>query len=287
MSIGGVVQAAPAGIFTAFGGAFDYVLVGTRDGGADNKFVALDPADGNVLEVFDNGSPPASAGIGIISGAAAVDYTTRRVYFASRANAAGSANTLWCLQLDASPNPVFTLLWARNDLGDIDSSPVLRDGRVYVGSAAGGGILYSIDAATGSAVLDRTFTHGDGQVKGFVFPDRASPTGDVYFATDTLVWGVSDTAGTLSNKFAAGISLGGGATPSAALYVPGRGLVYVGGSDGRLHEIDVSGASPVLNSVPLGDGLALVGAPSYDVGHGLVHVGTAAGIFYAVHSPLP
>ena len=47
--LGGVVQAAPAGIFTAFAGAYDYLLTGTRDGGADNAFVALDPADGSEL----------------------------------------------------------------------------------------------------------------------------------------------------------------------------------------------------------------------------------------------
>ena len=287
VSIGGVVEAAPAGIFTAFGSDLDYLLVGTRDALADNKFVALDPDDGYVLATFDNGSPPASQGIGIISGAAAVDYATKRVYFASYANAGGSANTLWCLQLDALPNPVFSLLWARDDLGDIESSPVLRGGRVYVGSANGGGTLYSIDADTGSSLLDRTFAHGNGPVKGFVFPDRASPTGDLYFATDTLVWGVSDTGGSLSNKFATGVSLGGGVTPSAVLYAPGRGLVYVGGSDGRLYEIDVSGAVPTLKSEPLGDESALVGAPSLDRDFDLVHVGTAAGVFYAVEVPLP
>ena len=49
----------------------------------------------------------------------------------------------------------------------------------------------------------------------------------------------------------------------------------------------VSGAAPVVKSVLLGDGTALVGAPSYDLENGLVHVGTAAGIFYSVQVPLP
>ena len=99
---------------------------------------------------------------------------------------------------------------------------------------------------------------------------RPSHTGDLYFSTDNFVWGVSDAASSLSNKFAAGISLGGGVTPSAALYVPGSGLVYVGGSDGWLYQIDVSGATPVLESEPLGDGSALVGAPSFDKDFDLV-----------------
>ena len=65
-------------------------------------------------------------------------WTTRRAGSTSRAGArtGGSQNTLWCLQLGAPPN-VFTLVWARNDLGDIDSSPVLRGGRVYVGGTTG------------------------------------------------------------------------------------------------------------------------------------------------------
>lgn len=111
-ALGGRVQAAPAGLFTAYGGAFNYLLVGTREGSADNAFKALDPADGSVLATFDNGG--GSSGIGIISGMAAVDMLANpdRVYFTSHARVGGSPNTLWCLELKAAPG-VFTLRWAR------------------------------------------------------------------------------------------------------------------------------------------------------------------------------
>ena len=155
---------------------------------------------------------------------AAVDYATSRVYFTSRARTGGSQNTLWCLQLGAPPN-VFTLVWARNDLGDIDSSPVLRGGRVYVGGTNGGGTLYSIDAATGSPVSDRSFVHGDGPVKGFVFPDRNSPTGDLYFATNTLVSGITEIGSVLANKYGSAIPLPGGAVPSTLLFHPASHFV--------------------------------------------------------------
>jgi len=271
------VQAAPAGIFTAFGGGVNnYVLVGTRDGVADDEFVALDPTTGTVASSFDNGG--GASGIGIVNGAASVDYGTGRVYFASREKAAGSHTTLWCLQLPPSPSLSPCSGWTPRALGDIDSSPVLRGGRVYVGS--GDGILYSIDAATGQPLLDRTFAHGDGQVKGFVFPDRWSD--DLYFATDGYVWKVSDDGLSLIQDLKVGLP--NGAKPSAALFVPASQRVYVGGTDGNLYEIDV--ASGATTPVALGDGRAVVGAPSFDWENGLVHVGTEAGVFYAVSVPL-
>jgi uncharacterized repeat protein (TIGR01451 family) len=284
-NVGAVVQASPAGIFTAFGGAYDYLLVGTRDASADNQLVALDPSSGALVEAFTNGG--GSSGIGIVNATATVDYATRRVYFTSHAKAGGSSTTLWCLQLGPT-TPVLSACvdWLTpRALGDIDSSPVTRGGRIYVGSSAGGGTVYSIDAATGDPALDRTFVHGDGQVKGFVFPDRNSD--DIYFATDNRVWLVSDTgaATMLENAVAGGVSLGAGVRPSPALFVPGSHYVYVGGSDGKLYEIDVAGA-PIVKSVPLGDGLSVVGAPSLDRGYNLVHVGTEAGVFYAVSVPL-
>jgi outer membrane protein assembly factor BamB len=170
-------------------------------------------------------------------------------------------------------------VWARA-LGDISSSPVIRGGRVYVGTDAG--TLYSIDLASGAAILDRTWAHGDGPVRGFVWPDRSSD--DLYFATDDLVHGVSDTVGGILPNFGS-FSLGAGVVSSPVLLAPGTRWLYVGGRDGKLYEIDVTG--PSTKSVTLGDGTAAVGAPSLDRDFDLVHVGTEAGIFYAVQVPLP
>jgi len=284
--IGPMLQAAPAGIFVAFGGSFDYLLVGTRDSTGPNAFVALDPFSGGELERFDNGGAGAGA-IGIVNGMAAVDYgppAPPRVYFTSyERTPVGSTITLRCFELKAAPDPVFNLLWGRA-LGNIDSSPVLRNGRVYVGSTTGGGTLYSIDALTGGD--DRTFPHNNGQVKGFAFPDRAS--NDLYFATDDFVWGVTDGGGpVMTNRFAGPIILPGSAKPAPVLFTPGSHYLYVGGSDGKLYEIDVQPAAPTLKQLLLGNGLAAVGAPSLDREHNLIHVGSEAGIFYAVQIPLP
>ena len=273
-TIASLVQAAPAGMFTAFGGVRDALFVGTRDAGANNALVALAPGNGIEIDRFDNGG--GANRIGIISGSATVDYGRKRVYFAS--DTGGSANTLWCVEIDDNlVNPPFKpLLWAR-PLGRITSSPVIRGDRVYVATDAG--TLYSIHES-GAAGLDRTLATLDGGVKGFVFPDRSS--GDLYFATNNLIKAATDTAGGLGWKWSSGSA---GVAPSPVLYVAALGKVYFGGSDGRLYELDASNGA--ATSVPLGDGTAAVGAPSYDLVHGLVHVGTAAGIFYAVQVPLP
>lgn len=285
--VGPMLQAAPAGIFAAFGGGFDQLLVGTRDGTNPNAFFALDPFTGGVIDSYDNGGAGAGA-IGIVSGMAALDYPASppRAYFTSYERLPiGSTNTLWAFGLSATATPtVFNPIWAKQ-LGNIDSSPVVRGGRVLVGSPQGGGTIHSFEALLGGG--ERTFIHGNGQVKGFVFPDRLSPTGDIYFATDDFVWGLTEIGSLLDHKFTGPIALPGGARPSAVLFVPASHYLYVGGSDGKLYELDTLMATPVPKPVTLGNGLAVVGAPSLDRAYNLVHVGTEAGIFYAVQVPLP
>ena len=275
-AIGTGGQAAPAGIFTAFLGNFDYLLVGTRQ--PDNQFVAFDPMTLTEVDRFDNGG--LGNEIGVIDSMASVTYDSDRVYFTSHAHPTGSDHTMWCLNLPGSVLPTFSLQWSQ-PLGDIFSSPVLRGNHVYVGTLVDGGRVYGLHRDDGNP--DSSFLHGDGQVKGFVWPDRDS--NDLYFATDNFVWGVTDTgAVSMTDKFSGGINLGGGVVPtSAVLFVPGSHYLYVGGSDGKLYEIDVLG--PTIKSVTLGDGLAAVGSPSLDIEYDLIHVGTEAGIFYAVKVP--
>jgi outer membrane protein assembly factor BamB len=269
----GMVQAAPAGIFQQFGGAYDYILIGTRNSAADNKFYALRVSDGvPVGAAFDNGG--GANGIGIISGMASVDYPNRRVYFASRARAGGSSNTLWCLNLTAAG---VSLAWARA-LGNIDGSPVLRGGRVYVGT--NNGRVHAFDANDGTPLW--MFDTGLGEpIKGYLFPDGSGD--DLYFSTTTRVFSISDMG-------ASGVlnwSVDSIPNPSIPLFTPGSIYVLVGGSDGRLYQLDVSGSMPTITSVQLGDGLAAVGSPSLDVVNGMVYVGTDAGIVYAAELPIP
>ncbi|MFI4944821.1 MAG: PQQ-binding-like beta-propeller repeat protein, partial [Burkholderiales bacterium] len=237
---------------------------------------ALKLADGTPLASYAPGASPGP--IGPINGTPTIDYATRRVYFASLA---GGGDTLFCLELNASP--VFTYRWSRN-LGPISGSPVLRGGRLYVGTDAG--LVYSLDAMTGGG--DRTIVTADGPVKGFLFPDRRND--DLMFATDTKVWSVSDSAPAMAVNWTWTTA---GLNPSVILYWPTTNLVYVGSRNGQLYELDFTSATlavpPTSKVQVLGDGLGQVGAPSLDIGvtPRLLVVGSEAGVVYGLDVPFP
>ena len=116
--------------------------MGTRDGNVDNSLRALKLADGTLLEAYAPGGFPGP--IGPINGTPAIDYATRRIYFASHARLGG--DTLFCLEITDPPTlPVLVYKWSRN-LGNVTGSPVLRGGRVYVGTLAG--VIHSSTRST-------------------------------------------------------------------------------------------------------------------------------------------
>jgi outer membrane protein assembly factor BamB len=273
--LGDIVQASPAALLSQYGGVYDYVLVGTRNSASNNVFYALNKDTGTVAASFDNGG--GVNGIGIISGAATLDYVNKRVFFASRARAGGSSDTLWCLQVGAG---TLTWLWSV-PIGDIDGSPVLRGGIVYVGTNAGQ--VRAVHASDGTPAWDDPLPVGSA-VKGFLYPDRSGS--DLYLSTVDGVWRIRDNGTSGTVVWSQG--LGAGVTPSIPLFVAGTSYLYVGGSDGSLWQFDLTRTPPEgLTSVPLGDGTGVVGAPTYDSVNDLVYVGTDAGIYYAVASPIP
>lgn len=286
-NLGKPVIGAPGGLFQQYNGTRDLVIVGTRDGSGPNALHGLNLADG-----LPAGTPfVAGNNIGAISGTPAIDYsvTPNRVYFASRSL---GGPTIWCVEVDASTPFTTCSGWTSRDLGDIDGSPVLRNGRVYVGNTAG--TVYSLDAATG--LDERTFSTGDGPVKGFLFPDRRND--DLMFATNTRVWSISDDGSpSMSPNWQWTV---GGLVPSVILYWPQNPYVYVGSKDGKLYELDFSLANPLPpTSKPplvLGDGLGQIGAPTLDIGvvppdvsagKKLLVVGSESGVLYGVEVPLP
>jgi len=271
-NVGPMVQASAAGMFTGFSGAFDYILIGTRSAGTPNRFLALRPSDGSIVNAFDNGGAPSD--IGIISGGASVDYPNNRVYFASRA--AGSANTLWCLNLTGTG---LTFRWAAA-IGDIDGSPIRYNGAIYVGT--NGGRVHALDASSGVPRWSAPFDTNDGAVKGFLWPEFG--TNRLYFTTTGKVWSISDNGTSASLNWSASVP-----SPSVPLFLADSHYLIVGGDAGRLYQFDVAGTPPPPppTFVILGESNTVVGSPSLDLRDLMIYVGTDAGVIYAVDFPLP
>jgi subtilase family protein/putative pyrroloquinoline-quinone binding quinoprotein len=271
--LGDVLQANPAGLFSDLKpGAPDLLFVGTRNATSGNKLYALNPSTGATVTSFDNGG--GGSAIGIITGIA-VDYTTERVYFTSRGSGTGSPATLWCL--DASTGTSLTKVWSLN-VGDTDGSPILYQGRIYVGTNAGE--VKAIDP-TGSGTVKWTYagSFGFGPVKGYVSPQFGSTPLRLFYSTTGRVWAINAGDTSASPAWSAPIS-----NPSTPLHVIGTTGLLVGSSDGTLYQLSTVDGG-VTGSVSLGT--SALGSPARDAVNGLIHVGSTAGVLHTVTLPLP
>jgi hypothetical protein len=269
--LGDMVQGGVAAEYTQFGADYDLILVGTRNSSTGNSFYGLNLADGTVAWSFDNGG--GANAIGLIGGTANVDWATNRVYFASRSRVGGSANTVWCLSFTDSGA---SLVWARQ-LGDVDGTLLLDSGRVYVGT--NNGLVHALDAATGASLWAAPFATNDGPVKGYVW--RRPSTNQLLFSTTTTVWSLTDAGATASLAW----SLGTIPNPSTPLVSPLSPWAWVGGSDGRLYQLSLSGGLPTPTSTQLEPGAVTVGSPALSIAEGRAYVGTDTGRIYAVDVP--
>jgi len=276
--LGAMVQAAPAGVFSVFQGDLDLLVVGTRAAAAGNTLRGLNVANGSIAWTFSNSvaQDGDDSEIGIISGTASLDYATSRAYFTSRRRSGGSADTVWCVSFTGGGA---TLVWARA-LGDIDASPILHDGRLYVGTNSGE--VHALDPATGTDLWDDPYDTGNGAVKGYVWPRFG--TNEILFSTTDTLWSITDNGSDADLDW----SVSSIPNPSVPLVsnVGGGSYAWVGSSDGRLYQLEIS-AVPVITSVLLGDGTATVGSPAMDAAAEIAYVGTEDGRLYSVTLPLP
>lgn len=276
-ALGDMVQAAPSGYFRQYDAAAskptkDIILIGSRTASGASKFYGIDAATGTILWTFDNGG----TAMGVINAQATVDYADyagkRRVYFTSRRKAGGSSHTVWALEFDHASA---TRLWSI-DAGDIDSSPSLRNGLLYVGN--NNGDVYALNASTGATSWGPVAT-GDGPVKTVLWIDAAASR--IYFATTTKVWSMTLAGVTQwSRAFSA---------PTAVIRLGTR--LYFGSGDGKLYELDnllVTDANALtVKSVTVGPGTAAIGTPTYDSSNLMMYAGTEAGQIYPIVVPLP
>ncbi len=271
------IQHSPGAMLRDYGGAYDVLIVGTRNtttgNPATNELIGLHPDTLAVLWRFDNGE--GTNGIGIISGQPLVDYATNRVYFTSRQLAGGSSSTVWCLSFTETGA---TKVWEAN-VGSVDASVTLSNGTLYVGNLDGN--VYALNASDGTFKWTKPFVTGDGPVRSLVW--SAGTGSRLFFSTTTKSWAITDNgAGTAPTAYW---------TPAPEVTSPSNPLVYagkayVGTGTGQLLQLDATTTTPsdplevTLTSRP-----EQVGRPTMDSQTGLIYVGTDGGALYAVSYP--
>lgn len=151
--------------------------------------------------------------------------------------------------------------------GDIESAPLLMEGRLYV--AALDGKISCIDAADGKALW--TFSVPASRRSSAV---RSSPASDgdvlVFGCDNGTLYAVAVKDGTLRWSAKAGASIAGSPAVSS-------GLVFVGSLDGTFYAFDAASGT-MKWSRPLGS--PIYASPAVDAGR--VFIGTSGGVFAAL-----
>ena len=221
-----------------FRGAFDRLFVGTRNTTLGNRFYGLDPKTGFTVGVPYDGAD--GGGLGIVSGGASVDYATSRVYFASRAAAAG-ASTVWCLEVTGTGSstggrrPSATSTAARSFGGT---------GCTWAGTTAS----CMPSTSHGRGGLD--FRHGDPALQGLPVPrpERQRALRRHHQPGDRPV---RHRCGRRSSgRRSRSCRRRSCSSAPRTGHRPAR--LYFGGGDQRLHELDLSQSPPTEKTVLLG-----------------------------------
>jgi len=235
--------------------AQDLVVVGTHNAGSTsaNQIFGLNGNSGATVWTFTGGGLNPS--LDIISSAPSVDYVHGAIWVTSRSNGGTSQPSLWKL----NPNTGVVLFSAK--LGPIDYSPTLSPQSDVLFVSVNGGALTAIDPVTGSTL--GSINPGDGGVKNSPAVATASMPYTVVLTTNSQVWSYQFSCltnpclpgGGTFTKFWGGTAIN---NPSAPLTYSGLTKVYVGGGDGKIHELDlatgVDAKQRLLNtSVTVGD----------------------------------
>lgn len=264
----------------------DLVVAGTHNGASTsaNRFVALNANTGtSVWTVTGNsGTVPA---LDIVNAPPAVDYVHGAIWFASRSNGGTAQPSLWKLD----PNTGSVLFSAK--LGPIDYSPTLAPNSDILFVSVNGGSLLAIDPTSGATL--GSINPGDGGLKSSAAVVGTVLPYTVVFSTSTKVWAYQFACVPTPNVCLPGVggtfSLTWGgtsiSTPSTPLTFTPMTKVYVGGGDGKIHELDLATGVDAKQRVLNPSAGVTVGDVSIDTTLSYVIAAATDGRIYAFKFP--
>src|SRR6202046_669954 len=274
----------------AGGSSNDEVFFGTRNTGTTtgNQIFALDGNTGaNASWSPITGGTGSVPSLDIINSTPLVDYVHSAIWVTSRSACGTAQPSLWKI------NPSTGVILATNDLGDIDASPTLTaasdvlfaasNGDAIVGGTctAGNSIIYAINPATGATLA--SFTSTDGAVVSYpVVLGNTSPYTVVYSgATGVHLLSYDAVRKTFAQTWTTPIT-----NPSAPISVTGLSFIFVGSSDGKIHELALNTGADVKDEVANpGPTIGTVGDPSIDEALSRIYVTTTHQRAYAFTIP--
>jgi len=277
------------------GGTNDVVFFGTRNTGTTtgNQIFGLNGNTGANLSWSPLTGPIATTNKGsqdldIINSTPLVDYVHNVIWVTSRSACGTTQPSLWSI------NPTTGATKAIANLGDIDASPTLTFSSdvLFVGTVgdsgggtctAGNSTIYAINPTTGATIASYAST--DGPIVSYpVVLNSASPY-VVIFSGTTAVHALSIDTSRPTPVFAQAWSTTI-ANPSAPISYTGSSYVFVGSSDGTIHELNLTTGADIKDQIcNTGATKGTVGDPSIDEVMSRIYVTTTDQRAYAFTIP--
>jgi hypothetical protein len=273
------------------GGLNDQVFFGTRNVGTTtgNQIFGLNGNTGaNASWSPITGATGSVPKLDIINSTPLVDYVHSAIWVTSRSACATAQPSLWKI------NPSTGAVLATADLGDIDASPTLtaasdvlfvaNNGDAIVGGTCTGGnsTIYAISPTTGATL--GSFVSTDGPVVSYPIVLGTAPPYTVVYSGATGVHLLTvDTARTpvFLPIWTTAIT-----APSAPISITGMSFIFVGSSDGKIHELALATGADVKDEVTNdGPTIGTVGDPSIDEVLSRIYVTTTDQRAYAFIIP--
>ncbi len=229
-----------------------------------------------------------SQNLDIINSTPLIDYVHNVVWLTSRSACGTSQPSLWQI------NPTTGAVTAIANLGDIDASPTLTylSDVLFLGTVgdsgggtctAGNSTIYAINPSTGATIASYAST--DGPIVSYPVVVGNTPPYTVIFSGSTAVHALSINTSLPTPVFTSlwNTTI---ANPSAPISSTGQTYVYVGSSDGTIHELLLTTGAAVKNEAcNTGATKGTVGDPSIDEVLSRIYVTTTDQRAYAFIIP--